>query len=125
MLWGWFLAVTTLLVAKCLTYHLTEVKMKGEVKVSGRPSPSGSSFENRRFSSSLFFDFRPTPHTRPALSVEGESEKHLTAGEVLLVKWCSMGVYWFKFATTTPNSVVFLPRHKPICVEFSTHFEFD
>ncbi len=41
MLWGWFLAVTTLFVAKCINYHLTEVK----VKVSVRPSPSGSSPE--------------------------------------------------------------------------------
>ncbi|MDB2294142.1 hypothetical protein PM085_18125, partial [Halorubrum ezzemoulense] len=41
MLWGWFLAVTTLFVAKCIKYHLTEVK----VKVSVRPSPSGSSPE--------------------------------------------------------------------------------
>ncbi len=41
MLRGWFLAVTTLFVAKCLTYHLTEVK----VKLSVRPSLSGSSPE--------------------------------------------------------------------------------
>lgn len=48
------------------------------------------------------------------ICVEGESGKHLTAGEVLLVKWRSMGVYWLKFAITTPNSVVFLPRHNAL-----------
>ena len=47
MLWRWFLAVTALLVAKCVKYHLTEVKLKvkGEMKVSVRPSPSGASPE--------------------------------------------------------------------------------
>ena len=58
MLWGWFLAVTTLFVAKCIKYHLTKVKMK----VSVRPSPSGSSpsrIKDSRHHGNLRFPYDP------------------------------------------------------------------
>jgi hypothetical protein len=52
--------------------------------------------------------------TQQRICVESESEKHLTTGEVLLVKWRSMGVNWLKFAITASNSVVFFPRHNAL-----------
>jgi hypothetical protein len=48
--------------------------------------------------------------TQQRIRVEDESEKHLTAGEVLLVKRHSVDVDRLEFALTAPNPVTFLPR---------------
>jgi hypothetical protein len=56
------------------------------------------------------------------ICVEDESEKHLSCGEVLFVKWRSMGVYWLKFTIMTPNSVVFFPRHNTLVTAARTGY---
>jgi hypothetical protein len=48
--------------------------------------------------------------TEQCVRVERESEKHLTAGEVLLVERRSIGENRLKIAVTAPNPVKFFPR---------------
>jgi len=49
--------------------------------------------------------------TEQRVRVECESEKHLSCGEVLLVKWRSVGENRLKIAVTAPDSVDTLPSH--------------
>jgi len=48
--------------------------------------------------------------TEQRIGVERECEKYLAAGEVLLVKGCSVGVDRLEIAVTAPNAVEMRPR---------------
>jgi len=67
---------------------------------------------NRRVNGSIGSteERRDLVDTEQCVGVERESEKHLTAGEVLLVEWCAVGENRLKIAVTAPDSVGTFPR---------------
>jgi hypothetical protein len=49
--------------------------------------------------------------TEQRIGVEDEREKHLAAGEALLMERRSIGIYWLEIAASAPDTVNVLPGH--------------
>jgi len=73
----------------------------------------GFHLSNRRVNGSIgpTKERRDLVDTEQCVRIERESEKHLTAGEVLLVERCAVGENRLKIAATAPNSVEFFPGY--------------
>jgi len=71
----------------------------------------GFHLSNRRVNGSIgpTEERRDLVDTEQCVRIERESEKHLTAGEVLLVEGRAVGENRLKIAVTAPNSVEFVP----------------